>query len=95
MAMILAGGRAPSVSRRDERWRSSDESASFGKKMPRGKYQTGLASFPGDKSAIVQSKGEAEAVAKAKGITILQEPMNARTGIQYQPEPDLDNFWTD
>src|SRR3990167_4815835 len=32
----------------DERWRLSDESKSFRRNVPPGKYQTGLARYPGD-----------------------------------------------
>jgi hypothetical protein len=83
MAMILASGKAPGSDRTDERWRLTrdPEAHARGLKGP-GKYQPGLARFPGDPEAVVSSRGDAERVAKKRGWTITKEPNNAGKGVQ-------------
>lgn len=83
MAMIIASRRAPGTDRTDERWRLTHdpEAHARGLKGP-GKYQPGLARFPGDPQAVVSSRGDAERVCKKNGWKITDQPMNAGKGVQ-------------
>lgn len=90
LAMIFASGQAPRADRKDERWRACDESASFRRKVPRGKYQHGLARYPGDPEAFVSSRGEARRVADKRGMKILSAPPNSENpaqGWRRRPKP--------
>lgn len=93
IALILASCRAPSMDRTDERWRlSRDKHRVVGKhgKVPnaQGKYQAGLADYPGDPSAFVCSRGEARRVAASKGLTICDAPANAGSSVQKRNEAE-------
>lgn len=88
LAMVLASRRAPLVNRRDERWRLTDEKATFRRRVPKGKYQAGLARYPGDPEAFVSSMGDAKKVAARRGLQILDEPANARSAVQNAPDDD-------
>ena len=82
IAVMLASGHAPGAQRPDERWRGSDPSVEFQKKMPKGKYQAGLARYPGDHRAIVRSRGEARKRASELGLTIQDAPANSNAPAQ-------------
>jgi hypothetical protein len=88
LALVIASRCPPRVIRRDERWRLTDERPSFGRSAPSGKYQAGLADFPGDPTAFVSSRHEAEKVAEAKGLSIIDEPVNARCALQNESDDD-------
>lgn len=76
MALIVATQQAPGGNFRDERWRLSDERETWRTDVPQGKYQAGLARYPGDKRAFVQSRSEAAALARKMGRTIHDGPVN-------------------
>lgn len=76
MAEIIASGRPPGGNFRDERWRLTDEKAYWKADVPQGKYQAGLARYPGDKRAFVQSHSEAKRLADSMGRTIHDKPIN-------------------
>lgn len=88
LAMVLALRKPPRANRRDERWRCTDESKSFRRAVPAGKYQAGLARYPGDPEAFVSSMSEARRVAERRGLQISDEPTNARTARQSEPDDD-------
>lgn len=67
----------------DERWRLSDESKSFRRNVPPGKYQTGLARYPGDPQAFVSSRSEAKKVAAKRGLTVTDRPANHDSPAQF------------
>jgi len=76
MALIVATQQPPGGNFRDERWRLSDERAYWKKDVPQGKYQAGLARYPGDKRAFVQSASEAKRIADKMGLAITDRPIN-------------------
>ncbi len=68
MAMILACKQAPLMDRTDERLRLDSDSAGI------GHIHSGLAEYPGDESARVESRGDIERIAKARGWKVTTEP---------------------
>ena len=71
LAYIMASQTAPGMDRTDERWRGSDDRREHGNRAPRGKYQPGIARYPGDPAAFVQSRGEARDRAEQFGLDII------------------------
>lgn len=83
IALMLAARQAPGTDRTDERWQGQKdpEAHARGLKMT-GKYQPGLARYPGDPRAIVSSRAEARKVAERAGWTITDRPANADDSVQ-------------
>jgi hypothetical protein len=71
IAVMLASCEAPTTNRTDDRWRSSDERREHGRRAPLGKYQPGLARFPGDPLAFVRSRAEAQRRAEEMDLEII------------------------
>lgn len=67
MAMILACKQPPLMDRTDERLRLGDDGGI-------GHIHAGLAEYPGDESARVESRGDIERIAKARGWKVSTEP---------------------
>lgn len=91
MAMILASQRAPGTDRTDERWRLMRDPESHARGLKgTGKYQPGLARFPGDPQAVVHSRKDAKRVAEKNGWKIQNEPMNHGRGAQRSGAPKVE-----
>ena len=76
IAEIVASGKPPGMDLKDERWRLGDERAEWGKEVPKGKYQSGLARYPGDPEAFVSSRADARRLAQKRGLRIIDGPAN-------------------
>jgi peptidoglycan/xylan/chitin deacetylase (PgdA/CDA1 family) len=91
MALIFATRQAPAMDRTDERLRAADDRREHGKRAPRGRYQSGLARFPGDPKAFVKSRGEARQRANAIGREIIN-PADIYNDLD---RPEFNGEWED
>jgi len=83
LARILASGKAPGTDRTDERWRLQRDPEAYARGLRcTGKYQPGLARFPGDPEAVVSSRAEARKVVDKNGWKIQDGPVNAENSVQ-------------
>lgn len=64
----------------------------MGVRGARGKYQAGLARYPGDPEAFVQSRADARRVADKRGLAIHHGPANSgganQRRSQKEPRPN-------
>lgn len=81
-ALMVATRTFPGVTRRDERWRGTQDGKRMGVRGVRGKYQPGLAEYPGDPHAFCESMGDARRRAEQIGAKITDRPNNAEGGRQ-------------
>ena len=81
LAIIIASRAAPAMDRQDERWGTKRDPEAQARGINAvGKYQAGLARFPGDPQAVVSSRGDARRVAEKNGWTISKGPNNEGQG---------------
>ena len=79
LAVIFADGKAPTMDRTDERLRRPNEEAQV-RGLKGGSYHPGLAQFPNDPRAIVQSRGDARRNFSKTGEKIGSEMPEHNTG---------------